>query len=33
MLKDKTFAGEDIVDIEDMKDEFLKSIDDAAKVS
>ncbi|XP_059366612.1 uncharacterized protein LOC132105464 [Carassius carassius] len=30
-LKDKTFAGEEIVDMEDMKDDFLKSIEDAAK--
>ncbi|XP_058625887.1 uncharacterized protein LOC131536779 isoform X2 [Onychostoma macrolepis] len=30
-LKDKTFAGEELVDMEDMKDEFLKSIDDAGK--
>ncbi len=32
-LKDKTFAGEEMVDMEDMKYDFLKSIDDAAKVS
>ncbi|KAF4115068.1 hypothetical protein G5714_002557 [Onychostoma macrolepis] len=31
MLKGKTFAGEELVDMEDMKDEFLSSIDDAAK--
>ncbi len=33
MLKNKTFAGEEIADIEDMKCDFLKSIDDAAMVS
>ncbi|XP_058625865.1 stonustoxin subunit alpha-like isoform X3 [Onychostoma macrolepis] len=31
MLKEKTFAGEELVDMEDMKDEFLSSIDDAGK--
>lgn len=30
-LKDRTFAGEDMVDMEDMKDEFIDSIEDAAK--
>ncbi|XP_058627522.1 uncharacterized protein LOC131537856 [Onychostoma macrolepis] len=30
-LKDKTFVGEELVDMEDMKDEFLSSIDDAGK--
>ncbi|XP_052407380.1 uncharacterized protein LOC127952717 [Carassius gibelio] len=30
-LKDRTFAGEEIVDMEDMKDEFIDSIEDAAK--
>ncbi len=32
-LRNKTFAGEEMVDMEDMKEEFLNSIDDAAKVS
>ncbi|MCJ8736336.1 hypothetical protein PDJAM_G00258610 [Pangasius djambal] len=31
VLKDKTFAGEDLADMEDMKDEFLSSIEDAEK--
>ncbi|XP_026099330.1 uncharacterized protein LOC113070304 [Carassius auratus] len=30
-LKDRTFAGEEMVDMEDMKDEFIDSIEDAAK--
>ncbi|XP_058627681.1 cytolytic toxin-alpha-like [Onychostoma macrolepis] len=30
-LKEKTFNGEELVDMEDMKDEFLSSIDDAGK--
>ncbi|XP_042615226.1 uncharacterized protein LOC109067517 isoform X2 [Cyprinus carpio] len=30
-LKDKTFVGEEMVDMEDMKDEFISSIEDAAK--
>lgn len=30
-LRDKTFAGEEMVDMEDMKDEFIDSIEDAAK--
>ncbi|KAI2666727.1 Serine--tRNA ligase [Labeo rohita] len=30
-LKDKTFVGEDIIDLEDLKDEFLASIDGAEK--
>ncbi|XP_053092654.1 uncharacterized protein LOC117597936 [Pangasianodon hypophthalmus] len=30
-LKDKTFVGEELVDMEDMKDEFLSSIEDAGK--
>ncbi|XP_016115299.1 uncharacterized protein [Sinocyclocheilus grahami] len=30
-LKDQTFAGEEMVDMEDMKDEFLNCIEDAAK--
>ncbi|XP_026120791.1 uncharacterized protein LOC113100217 [Carassius auratus] len=30
-LRDKTFAGEEMVDMEDMKYEFIKSIEDAAK--
>ncbi|XP_058625684.1 beta-taxilin-like [Onychostoma macrolepis] len=30
-LKNKTFVGEELVDMEDMKDEFLSSIDDAGK--
>ncbi len=32
-MKNETFAGEEMVDMEDMKDEFLSSIDDAGKVS
>ncbi|KTF80057.1 hypothetical protein cypCar_00039823, partial [Cyprinus carpio] len=30
-LRDRTFAGEEMVDMEDMKDEFISSIEDAAK--
>ncbi|XP_059403614.1 uncharacterized protein LOC132137746 isoform X2 [Carassius carassius] len=30
-LRDKTFVGEEMVDMEDMKDEFINSIGDAAK--
>ncbi len=32
-MKNETFAGEEMVDMEDKKDEFLSSIDDAGKVS
>ncbi|KAL0195205.1 hypothetical protein M9458_008777, partial [Cirrhinus mrigala] len=28
-LKDKTFAGDELVDMEDMKDEFISSIENA----
>lgn len=30
-LRDRTFAGEEMVDMEDMKDEFISSIEDATK--
>lgn len=32
-LKDKTFVGEYIIDLEDLKDEFLASIEEAGKVT
>lgn len=32
-LKDKTFVGEELVDLDYMKDEFLNSIEEAERVS